>query len=338
MPLADGAIGRTESEPDLELSIVLPAYNEADSLPHVLPEVVEQANELGLTYEVVVVDDGSRDGTAAIMHKMCSSVPNLRYLRLRRNLGKSAALDTALSRVRGRRVILMDADGQDDPRYLSTLLAALDDGLDLVTGRRAVRRDRFVKRSTSRVYNWFTSRVSGLPGTDFNSGFKAMGRDVADDLRLYGELHRYIPVLAHWAGFAVGEVDVNHRSRVRGTSKFGRARFWRGFLDLFTVKFITSYNRRPFHLFGGLGAILAALGSVLVGWMGVTKALGHDIGQRPALIAGVLFVVVGVQLASVGLLGELLVHHQFAAGSQTTVAEEWRGDDVAGHHSTAARR
>jgi glycosyltransferase involved in cell wall biosynthesis len=231
-------------------------------------------------------------------------------VRLRRNAGKSAALSAGLARAQGEYVVLMDADGQDDPSQIPRLLAALDadESVDLVTGRRAVRHDRFVKRTTSRLYNRATSMVTGVEGRDFNSGFKAMRRDLATGLELYGELHRYIPVLAQWRGFRVAEVDVEHQERRHGSSKFGRARFWRGFLDLITVKFLTTYTGRPFHLFGGLGVLMGAAGSGLLGWMLVEKLLGNPIGTRPALLAGVLLVVVGVQMVLLGLLAELSVH------------------------------
>jgi Glycosyl transferase family 2 len=206
--------------------------------------------------------------------------------------------------------VLMDADGQDDPRQIPRLLAALDadDRLDLVTGRRAVRNDRFVKRTTSRLYNRATSLVTGVSGRDFNSGFKAMRRELATGLELYGELHRYIPVLAQWRGFRVGEVDVEHQPRRHGVSKFGRARFWRGFLDLITVKFLTTYTGRPFHLFGGLGLVMGLAGSGLLTWMLVERIMGEQVGTRPALMAGVLLVVVAVQMVMLGLLAELSVY------------------------------
>lgn len=165
--------------------------------------------------------------------------------RLRRNFGKSIALQAGLGASRGKTVVVMDADGQDDPKEIHLLMKALDDGLDLVTGRRTPRRDRFAKRLTSRLFDAVTARVSGIPGRDFNSGMKAMHRQVADNLKLYGELHRYIPVQAYWAGFRVGEVSVNHRPRRGGVTKFGGARVWRGFLDLLTVQFLTRFNARP---------------------------------------------------------------------------------------------
>jgi dolichol-phosphate mannosyltransferase len=291
---------------EIELSVLLPAYNEADNLPEVVPAIAAALDATGRTWEIVVVDDGSTDGTRTVMAGLRS--PQVRSIRLRRNSGKSAALSMGLDHVRGDLVVLMDADGQDDPTELGKLLAELDTGVDLVTGRRAVRHDRFVKRTTSRLYNGATAKVTGVPGKDFNSGFKVMRRDLADSLEMYGELHRYIPVLAVWNGFRVSEVDVAHHERLHGSSKFGRARFWRGFLDLVTVKFLTTYTARPFHLFGGLGFVIGAVGSVLLAWMLASKVMGNAIGSRPALQLGVLLVVVGVQMVSLGLLAELVVN------------------------------
>lgn len=291
-----------------QVSVVLPAYNEADNLVELVPETAAALRGSGVTFEIVVVDDGSTDGTPEIMRELRG--PDVVCVRLRRNAGKSAALAAGLAQARGEYVVLMDADGQDDPHQIPRMLAALDadDDLDLVTGRRAVRHDRFVKRSTSRLYNRATSLVTGVPGRDFNSGFKAMRRELAGSLELYGELHRYIPVLAQWRGFRVGEVDVEHQERRHGVSKFGRARFWRGFLDLITVKFLTTYTGRPFHLFGGLGVVMGVVGSGLLAWMLVERMMGHQVGTRPALLAGVLLVVVAVQMVLLGLLAELSVH------------------------------
>ena len=309
----------------MQVSVVLPAYNERPNLAELVPETVNVLHEAGLTYEVVVVDDGSTDGTHELMRGLRGN--EVVYLRMRRNAGKSAALSAGLARVKGEYVVLMDADGQDDPHEIPGLLAALEgkstgdsdrgegdaggDGrtpVDLVTGRRAVRNDRFVKRTTSKLYNRATSMVTGVKGSDFNSGLKVMRRELAMGLELYGELHRYIPVLAQWRGFQVAEVDVQHHTRRHGESKFGKARFWRGFLDLITVKFLTTYTVRPFHLFGGVGVAMGLVGSGLLGWMLALRLSGDQIGNRPALLAGVLLVVVAVQMISLGLLAELSVH------------------------------
>jgi glycosyltransferase involved in cell wall biosynthesis len=292
----------------LQLSVLLPAYNEAENLAMLVPRIVAELEALGSSYEVVVVDDGSDDGTGDVLAKLSVEYPAVRGVRLRRNFGKSAALSEGLEQARGDVIVMMDADGQDEPAEIPRILQALEEGLDLVTGRRTIRQDRFVKRVTSRLYNTVTSWVTGVEGRDFNSGLKAMLRDVIEPSELYGELHRYIPILAHWKGYRVGELDVNHRPRAFGISKFGPARFWRGFLDLMTVKFLSAYTTRPFHLFGGLGLLLGLAGSGLIGWMGVLKLLGQPVGGRPALLVGVLFVVLSAQLLSLGLLGELIVH------------------------------
>lgn len=291
----------------MQISVVIPAYDEADSLPGLLKQLAVTLPEVAPTWEVVVVDDGSTDGTADAVTAL--DLPGVHVERLRVNQGKSAALRRGLQIATGEVVVLMDADGQDDPAELSRLVDALEDqDLDLVTGRRATRNDRAAKRLPSRLYNWTTSKVTGVPGRDFNSGFKAMRRDVADAIDLYGELHRYIPVLATWAGFRTGELDVTHHPRAGGKSKFGAERFWRGMLDLITVKFLVTYNARPFHLFGGIAAVVGAIGTLLLGWMLVLRITGERVGDRPALLAGVLLVVVAVQVGSLGLIAELLVH------------------------------
>ncbi len=289
-----------------EVSVLLPAYNEAENLVEVVPAIGEALDAIGRSWEILVIDDGSTDGTRSVMAGLRSA--QVRYIRLRRNSGKSAALSVGLDHVDGEVIVLMDADGQDDPGAIAALLAKLDEGVDLATGRRAVRNDRFVKRTTSKLYNGATAKVTGVPGKDFNSGLKAMTRELSDSLEMYGELHRYIPVLAVWGGFQVAEVDVEHHERLHGSSKFGRARFWRGFLDLVTVKFLTTYTARPFHLFGGIGFVIGAIGGGLLTWMLASKATGHSIGTRPALQLGVLLVVVAVQMVSLGLLGELMVN------------------------------
>jgi len=292
----------------LGITVIMPAFNEAPNLADVVPRTAAVLSAVRDDFEILVVDDGSTDGTAEVMTELGKHHAHLRLLRLRRNYGKSTALQAAFERARGDVVVLMDADGQDRPEEIPKLLAALDDGLDLATGRRVRRNDRAVKRHTSRLYNRVTSAVTGIEGEDFNSGLKAMKRGVMNPLVLYGELHRYIPVLAQWNGFKVGEIDVEHAPRLHGRSKFGRARFWRGFLDLLTVKFITTYTGRPFHLFGGLGIGFGVIGGALLMWMFVLKLMGEGIGERPALIIGVLFAVVAVQLMTLGLLAELIVH------------------------------
>lgn len=287
---------------------VLPAYNEAENLPEVVDELAAALRSEFAEWQILVVDDGSTDDTAAILDDLEARVPEVTSIRIRVNQGKSNALRVAFEALSVDLIMLMDADGQDDPAALSVMLEQIDAGFDLVTGRREVRHDRFVKRNTSKLYNLATAKMTGVDGSDFNSGFKLMRRTVGDNLSLYGELHRYIPVLAAWSRFQVTEVDVNHRDRLHGSSKFGRNRFWRGMLDLFTVKFLITYDRRPFHLIGGLGIALGAAGVALMLWMLIEWIMGTEVGNRPALLAGVTLFMVGVLLVSVGLLAELILH------------------------------
>jgi len=305
-----------------DVSVILPAYNEAENLPSVIGEIVDTLGATSLKFEILIIDDGSKDGTRGVATELVHRYEQVRALRLRHNRGKSYALQVGLQAAIGERIVLMDADGQDDPAAIADLLRALDGGLDLVTGRRAERHDRFVKRSTSKFYNAMTARVTGVEGRDFNSGLKAMTREVADSLELYGEIHRYIPILAVWNGFDTGEVDVNHRPRLHGQSKFNRARFWRGFFDLVTVKFLTTYTARPFHLFGGIGIALSTSGGGILTWLLFTKLTGHNIGERPALFAGVILLLVGIQLVSVGLLAELIVHFRNTSIRRDNLADE----------------
>jgi len=301
-------------EPPDRLCLVLPAFNEADSLREVVTEALSVLAPSGFDLAVVVVDDGSTDGTGEVLAALTAADSRVSAIRFRRNRGKSAALRAGLARAGADIVVLMDADGQDDPAAIPALLAALGGGLDLVTGRRTIRQDRAVKRYTSRLYNRTTAVLTGVPGHDFNSGLKAMTREVASSLVLYGELHRYIPVLAHWAGFRVGEVDVNHRTRRHGTSKFGGNRFWRGFFDLITVNFLVRYNARPLHLFGAVGVLLGGVGAALLAWMLALNLSGEKVGSRPALMAGMLLVILAVQVLSLGLIAELVVHARHLQG------------------------
>jgi glycosyltransferase involved in cell wall biosynthesis len=288
--------------------LVVPALNEADNLGETIPQAIAVLEGMNVDYEVLVVDDGSTDDTPQVMRHLCEAHPHVRSVRLRRNAGKAAALSIGFDLAANDLFVMMDADGQDEPSEIPALVAKLDEGFDLVTGRRATRQDRFLKRHTSQLYNATTSWVSGVPGRDFNSGLKVLRREVAETVDLYGELHRYLPVLAAWSGFSVTEVEVVHHPRLHGTTKYGIARFWRGLFDLGTVKFITSYNRRPFHLFGGAGLVSALVGTALLIWMFINHLMGLPVGVRPALITGVLFEVVAVQLLCFGLLGELLVY------------------------------
>ena len=303
------------------LSVLMPAYNERENLAELVPETLAMLDTVDGGCELLIVDDGSTDGTAEFMDQIHD--PRVQHIRLRRNGGKSAALSAGLARVKGEIVVLMDADGQDDPAEVPRLIRMMEErGLDLVTGSRAGNRhDRFIKRTTSRIYNRTTALVSGLDMRDFNSGLKVMRHELATSLEMYGELHRYIPVLAHWSGFKVGEESVAHHERRHGTTKFGRARFWRGFLDLITVKFLTTYTYRPFHLFGSAGMLMGLCGAGLLTWMLVIWIAGDRVGNRPALLIGVFLMVVAVQMMSLGLIAELVVNLRRRKNLDATIEE-----------------
>jgi dolichol-phosphate mannosyltransferase len=242
----------------------------------------------------------------------------VRVVRLRRNFGKAAALVAGFDQARGEIVVTIDGDLQDDPAEIPRLLAKLEEGFDLVTGWKTHRRDPISRRLLSRIFNRVTSAFSGVRLHDMNCGLKAYRAEVVHGLRLYGELHRFIPVLAHERGYRVAELPVNHRPREHGRSRYGVERYLRGFLDLLTVSFMGRYRHRPLHLFGGLGLILGLLGFAVLAYLTVVKLLGHAIGQRPLLTLGVLLVVVGLQFFSLGLISEMITSHH----EERTLARE----------------
>jgi glycosyltransferase involved in cell wall biosynthesis len=296
------------------LYVVIPAYNEAENLAELVPRVREHVLAIDPEGRVLVMNDGSSDSTISVMEQLAAEFAEVELVSTRRNRGKAAALQAGFIHAveaGATGVAMMDADGQDDPSELARLVAEIENGnADLVTGARLQRNDRLVKRTTSRLYNRVTGVISGAPGKDFNSGFKVMRSEVARDSApmLYGELHRYLTVVAHWLGYRVLEVPVAHHPRMHGVSKYGLARFWRGFTDLLTVRFLMSYENRPSHLFGGLGATSLLAGSGALGYLLVLKLAGQDLGNRPLLLAGVLLAVVGLQLILFGLLAELIVY------------------------------
>ncbi len=293
--------------------VIVPALNEAENLAVLLPTILDQRLVGESGGAVLVVDDGSTDGTAAVVRELGLAHPEIRLLSFGHNRGKASALQdgfrAAVDAGAGV-VVMMDADGQDDPRELHRLLKQVEAGSDLVTGARTVRRDRFVKRHTSRLYNRTTSVLSRTPGSDFNSGYKVMRAEVARDVApmMYGEMHRYLTVIAHWKGYRTQEVPVEHHPRMFGTSKYGIARFWRGFVDLVTVRFLMTYEHRPSHLFGGVGVTLGGAGTLMLLYLLALRIGGQQIGDRPMLVAAVLLVVVGVQLVLFGLHAELTVY------------------------------
>ena len=288
------------------ISVVVPVYDEELTLALLYEELEAALEPLERPWEVVFVDDGSTDGSFAALTRLHAAQGNVRVVRLRRNFGKAAALGTGFAQARGDVVVTIDADLQDVPAEIPRLLAKLDEGFDLVSGWKAKRRDPWLRRALSKLFNVATSRISGLRLHDLNCGLKAYRVEVLAGLRIYGELHRFLPVLAHYRGYRVAELTVAHRERAHGRSRYGPERYLRGFLDLLTVTFIGRYRHRPLHLFGGLGLLLGAAGVGVLAYLTVVKATGEAIGHRPLLLLGVLLVVVGLQLFSLGLLSEMV--------------------------------
>jgi glycosyltransferase involved in cell wall biosynthesis len=288
------------------ISVVVPVRDEELTVDPLHGELVAALEPRGEPWEVVFVDDGSRDGTHAALVRLHDRSDNVKVVRLRRNAGKAAALDAGFREAEGDIVVTIDGDLQDDPGEIPRLLAKLDEGFDLVTGWKTHRNDPLTRRVLSRVFNAVTGRLSGVRLHDMNCGLKAFRAEVARELDLYGELHRFIPVLAHDLGFRVTEISVNHRPREHGRSRYGMERYVRGFLDLLTVSFMGRYRHRPLHLFGGLGLLLSTIGFAILVYLTVVKLSGEAIGRRPLLLLGVLLVVVGIQFLSLGLLSELV--------------------------------
>ena len=303
------------------ISVVVPVYNEERSVALLYDELRSALEPLHTSWEAIFVDDGSSDGTFGALTRLHNAERNVRVVRLRRNFGKAAALVAGFDQARGETVVTIDGDLQDDPAEIPRLLAKLDEGFDLVSGWKAHRRDPLSRRVLSRIFNRVTSLFSGVRMHDLNCGLKAYRADVVHGLRLYGELHRFIPVLAHYRGFRIAELPVNHRPREHGRSRYGVERYVRGFLDLLTVSFIGRYRHRPLHLFGGLGLMLGFIGTAVLVYLTVLKALGHAIGHRPLLMLGVLLVVIGMQFFSLGLISEMITSHHEERAQERERAE-----------------
>ncbi len=290
-----------------DISVVVPLFNEAESLRELHTQIRAALGRMGMRYEIIFVDDGSTDRSFQVLRDLKRQDRHIRIIRFRRNYGKSAALSVGFEKAQGNTVITMDADLQDDPSEIPALKRKLDEGYDLVSGWKKVRRDPITKTIPSRFFNFVTARMTGIRIHDFNCGLKAYRRDVVKSVKVYGELHRYIPVLAHWDGFRIGEIVVQHRARKYGKTKFGIGRFWKGLLDLLTALFTTRYLRRPLHLFGFWGIVAVTAGVLIDGWLTVEWITGRtSLSNRPLFLAGFMLIIVGIQFISIGLLGEMI--------------------------------
>jgi len=306
------------------VSVVVPVFNERDSvrsLRDALRKVSKDSPRVG-PLRIIFVDDGSTDGSWQLIAEMAKEDPDITSIRLRRNFGKAAALEIGVHEAKSDIIITMDADLQDDPIEIPKFLSKLDEGYDVVSGWKEVRKDSAEKTLPSKVFNYVTSTLTGVKLKDMNCGFKAYRREVFDSVALYGELHRYIPVLADSVGYRIGEIPVQHHERKFGVSKYGFKRYSRGFIDLLTTLMITRYDRRPGHLFGGVGLLLFLLGAAVLTYLTVIKlAFGASIGERPLLMLGVLLIIVGGQLLLFGMMSELIIHRTEPLSQRAIVAE-----------------
>ena len=296
-----------KAQPGIEISVVIPALNEEGNIPPLYAALREVLEAMGREYEILFVDDGSNDGSFATLEGLHQADPgHVRVIRFRRNFGKTAALSAAFKVAQGDVIVTLDADLQDDPAEIPQLLAKLNEDFDLVVAWRRDRQDPLSKRLPSKIFNGVVSLLTGLRLHDVNCGFKVLRGEVAGNLKLYGELHRFIPVLAHWRGYRVGELAVVHHPRRHGRSKYGLERFGRGFIDFLVVLFLTHYLKRPLQLFGAIGGILFLFGFLICVYLTILWFGGEGIGSRPLLFAGLLAMMVGVQVATIGLLGEMI--------------------------------
>ena len=306
---------------NLDISVVISLFNESMSIRPLYRQIKEVLSKIGKSYEIIFVDDGSRDNSFEILKSIHNKDRKVKVIQFRRNFGKSAALSAGFKITQGNTVITMDADLQDNPGEIPRFLSKIDEGYDLVSGWKFPRQDPLTRRMASKVFNRVTSFFTQVKIHDFNCGFKAYRKEVTQDIRIYGELYRYIPVFAHWKGYRVGEIKVKHHRRKYGRSKYGIERFARGFLDLFTIMFLTRYTRSPLHLFGSMGLLTFLLGLIINVYLAILWFKGFGIGHRPLLILGVLLMIIGVQFTSFGLLAEMITDTQSREGEQYVTKE-----------------
>lgn len=296
------------TERHLLISVVIPLYNETAGLCELHAELAQALAPYADRCEMIFVDDGSRDGSCEQLQALRALDARVKIVRLRSNQGKATALQVGFREATGQVIVTLDADLQDDPREIPRLLQKLEEGFDVVSGWKVTRHDPWSRRLLSALFNGVTARLTGVPLHDFNCGYKIYRRAVIDELRLYGEMHRFIPALASWRGFRIAEIEVAHRPRRYGRSRYGMERIPRGFFDLLTVLILTRYTTRPLHLFGLVGLVVGLGGSGIVGYLSIGWLFGQWIGGRPLFILGALMVIGGLQLVSFGLLAEMIVY------------------------------
>lgn len=314
------------TEQQVAISFVVPVMNEEQSIAILFEKLSAQLDALGQSYEVIFVDDGSTDNTFAELKKIHEAHPSIvRVIRFRRNFGKTPALVAGFERCHGKIIFTMDGDLQDDPEEIPNFLAKLDEGYDLVSGWKFPRLDPITKTFPSRIFNGMVSTLTGVHLHDINNGFKAYRREVVDDIhfKLYGEFHRFVPVMAHWRGFRITEIKVRHHPRLYGVSKFGARRFARGLIDLLNVLFLTSFLRTPLRLFGPLGFWTFFIGVLVDGFVVARRIfVGQQIRDQPLLFVGILLMIFGVQFVLTGLQSEMIRHYAFQPGEEYSIRQE----------------
>jgi glycosyltransferase involved in cell wall biosynthesis len=293
----------------IEISLVIPVFNEAESLPDLHREVDKACRALGRSYEIILIDDGSTDGSFDILRGIQAGDPAVKVIRFRRNFGQTAALAAGFDHARGDIIVTLDADLQNDPADIAALLDAIDRGHDIVSGWRRNRKDRFIsRRLPSILANRLISVITGVRLHDYGCTLKAFRREVIKNINLYGELHRFIPAIASTLGVSIAEIEVHHRPRTRGKSKYNILRTPKVVLDLLTVKFLLSYSTRPLQIFGLFGFGAGAAGGLMAIWLAYERlVLKHGIANRPLLLLAILLIVIGIQFISLGLLAEIMV-------------------------------
>ncbi len=306
----------------IDVSMVIPVYNEVESVPKLHERLTKVLDAQGCAYEIIYIDDGSTDGTFGAVKELYSQDPeHVRVLSFRRNFGKTAGLVAGFDNCRGEIIFTMDADLQDDPEEIPHFLDKLTEGYDLVSGWKQKRHDPISKTLPSKIFNSVVASATGVKLHDIDCGFKAYRREVTEELKLYADLHRFIPVMAHWRGFRVAEIPVQHHPRKYGKSKYGIRRYARGALDFFKVIFLTRYMQKPLHLFGTVGAAITLIGVILSLYLTEQHFSHGNIGGRPLLDFAVLFVITGVQLFSLGLLGEMLRHVTYRRAEEYSIRQ-----------------
>jgi len=294
---------------DIELSVIIPVYNEEDNVRPLYSSLQSILPGLGKSYEIIFIDDGSKDNTHHELQSLNATDPCCKVIRFRRNFGQTAALAAGFAHAHGRVIITLDGDMQNDPSDIPMLLDKIDEGYDVVSGWRVRRKDKFLtRRLPSMCANWLISKITGVALHDYGCTLKAYRREVAQNIDLYGEMHRFIPAMASWMGVSVAEVPVNHHPRRHGTSKYGLSRTLRVMLDLITVKFLLSYATKPLRIFGTIGFVSSVTGFLMALYLSVDKLVfKHSLSDRPLLFLAILLILVGIQFISMGLLGEMMV-------------------------------